>query len=263
MNLRLFFLPGLFGLPSASFGPPQDEGPLNQLSSEVRELHGLRARRREVIEAQRPEAEAREETIRRLEAELARVRGELETAQSKREASDARLEVLQRAKSSVLAALQRAEEVARPFCDRLVSAIDSGVTYRRLERGSQTRDLRSALDAPSALDRIRPLTELWTVLGEELRLSRTIDERPETVRLDVEGRPMEVHAYVLRFGLAQELFVSEDGTRVGAFDPATKSLNAASEGTGVRVRQVMDVARGRLETQLAPAPVPSTKQQRP
>jgi hypothetical protein len=262
MNLRLLLLTGLFGLAPTAFDPPQEEGPLAQLSSDIRELHGLRARKRELIDAQRPEAEAREETIRRLEAELARVSEQLETARAARAESSARLDVLRGAKSAVVDALQRCEEVARPFCDRLTSAIEAGVTFRRDDRASQVRDLRAALDSPGALERLRPLTEIWTLLGEELRLSRTIDERPETVRLQVEGRPLEVHAYVLRLGLVQELFVSEDSAYAGSFDPTSGVLNAApSEASGASIRQVMGIARGRIETQLAPAPVTGAKKQ--
>lgn len=259
MNLRLFLIPGLMGLsaPPPGFTPQgAASAPLAELSSEVRELHALRARRLELLAEQRPVLEAREAILARLEGELARVRDDLEAARAERAAAEARLATLERAKGSVLEALRRAEEHARPLLERLATAIDAGITFRRGERAAQVRELRSGLDASQAQERIRPLTELWTALGEELRLARTIDERPETVRLQVDGRPLDVHAYVLRLGLVQELFVAEDGARAGLFDPRTGSLALpSSETASARVRAVMDVARGSRETQLVPAPV--------
>lgn len=112
----------------------------------------------------------------------------------------------------------------------------------------------ATLNGDDPLQQAEGLTGLWTLLGEELRLSTSIDFWNDTVDLP-DGR--RKHAYIARLGLVQQTFVSEDGQSVGlaGLQDELPWHTTLSEREGRQVRDAASIFQQQQPPQFTPVPL--------
>jgi len=136
---------------------------------------------------------------------------------------------------SLLAELAR---TAAPVAERMEARVRVGIPHRRAERASELADIARVLRS-AGKDRAGALRRFCVAVGRDLQLAATRELSSGEVAV---GQRRKKHAYRARFGLVNELCVSEDGTFVGV----------AARGADAEWRLLEDSEdRRRTETALA------------
>lgn len=228
----------------------------NEIRAAVEELHAVRAQHLAQIERAESEGAEIDAQIRRLETNVEEVEVYLADSRSKAEGIEQKI-------ATAEAFSNRTTRFLDELCERAGSALSGwrpsltgGVSWALEPRTAQLDRLIHAL-AGKGEERERALLEFWAFLNEELRLSHTLDERNQLVTLEGGGR--SEHAYVLRLGLLQELFVSEDGSLAGTYVPGAGWIPEPEPMAADGIRNLMNVARGRAAADLVPAPFSSAR----
>ena len=254
---RLFSLAILSGIGAVPLlmaaGPRQQaEG---EASDEIRELVedllATREERRALEASLEAERQALGADVARLmdDLQLERARAERSSATEqglRSRADSARVEAT-RIASAIEAIARDVQSTTRELRERL----ESGVPFQREQRVERLTAIEVGLGGEEA-DRARALVELLTVLGEELHLAESIEQRSDRVTLS-DGR--RLHAYVVRVGLLRSVFISEDGSTVGISDDAGSWRTELDDGVRAAIVTLVATARGKQAPALVGIPL--------
>ncbi|MFT5288309.1 MAG: hypothetical protein ACI8QS_001279 [Planctomycetota bacterium] len=252
--LPLALCVGLAGAPFllSSRGIPQDGAEdAREIRRLVDELQGLRSEQRlleEDLAAQRTQ----------FGEEIARLRDDLEIGRARAVGAtelsarrSARIDLARKLSARIEAGLKLSAGEASQLCKALGASIAEGIPFQREERAARLALIATELTGEPE-ERARGLVELLGVLSEELRLAETTEERSIQLELP-DGR--RVHAYVVRLGLLQEAFVTEDGVDAGLSVPGGTWRTDLNAGERAAVENLVASARGHRAAELVPLPL--------
>ncbi len=245
---------GLAGAPFllASRSLPQDSAEdAREIRRLVEELQGLRSEQRMIEEDLAAQRAQLGEQITRLRDDLEIGRARVASATEMDARQGARIALAQELRARIEEGLELSAGEARQLCETLGASIAQGIPFQREERSSRLTLIAAEL-AGEAEERARGLVELLGVLSEELRLAETIEERSTQIDLP-DGR--RVHAYVVRLGLVQEAFVSEDGLDAGISAPGGTWRTDLDAVERAAVEDLVGSARGHRAAGLVPLPL--------
>ena len=154
---------------------------------------------------------------------------------------------------------------ARLALETLRARVMDGIPYRHDDRLAEVNAALATLDAASLADQIEGVTQCWTVLGNELRLGRSVELYNAPVTL--EGGKRKIDAYRIRVGTVFLGFAAEDGSEVGVHGPSGWTTELSAQQRQAIVRNI-NVLRRREPPALAPlpfwvAPLPVAKEGAP
>jgi hypothetical protein len=222
-------------------------------------IHAIEAARK-VHLADRAAHQQKMESLDAAVADLAaqRDRSAEEASALRQRLAQAQTELQQRRVRSEkeLAAVRSWARAARPVALRLAESIRAGIPHQRSIRADAFEQAAALLGAEPD-DRGKQAAEglqrFLTAVAQEMQLAATREVKSETVALDAE---LSKHAYVARFGLVNEVFVTEDGTHAGI-----ASRDAASPWRVMRdpddvaaITAVLDCVRKRRPPELVAVP---------
>jgi len=154
-----------------------------------------------------------------------------------------------------LAALRAWAEAAQPVALRLGGAARKGIPHRRAARTEAFEGAAELLasDAGDGERAAEGLRRFLAAAALEMQLAATRELKSETVDL---GAGVAKHAYVARFGLVNEVFVTEDGTCAGfaSRQEASPWRIASSPSERERITAVLDGVRKRRPPELVAVP---------
>ena len=221
---------GVLACAPALFG--SESGDRDALAERIREqveqLQDLRGR---ALTAREQRAGLRA----RLDAELAKLGADLERTQAETGQARARVTALEGRRDALaltqardIHAVEALRDALQPAAVRMAERVAKGIPYRRAERAEALRLTAESGDLPA----------LWTVIEEELRLMKTRELFNAEVEVAAGRRK---HAYRVRLGLINELFVTEDGAEVGVASHAAETPWAFLTAREERARVVSAV----------------------
>ena len=107
--------------------------------------------------------------------------------------------------------LKELARTAVPVAERMEARVRVGIPHRRAERAGELADIARVLRS-AEVDRAGALRRFCVAVGRDLQLAATRELSSGEVAV---GPRRSKHAYRARFGLVNELCVSEDGAYVG------------------------------------------------
>jgi hypothetical protein len=221
-------------------------------------VHAIEAARKRHL-ADRASLQQETERLDAAVAALAeqRDRSAEEVSELRQRLAQARTELQQRRAASgrELAAVRSWARAARPVALRLAEGIRAGIPHQRSVRAKAFEEAAALLGAESGDGKreAEGLQRFLTAVAQEMQLAATREVKSETVALDAE---VSKYAYVARFGLVNEVFVTEDGTHAGI-----ASRDAASPWRVMRdpadveaITAILDCVRKRRAPELVAVP---------
>lgn len=255
--LRAAALLVLLLLPAAVAQDPDERG---KLAAAIRaRVHAIEAARKGHL-ADRALLQQKLERLDTAVAALAaqRDRSAEEVGELQQRLARAKTELRQRRAGSEkeLAAVRSWARAARPVALRLAESIRAGIPHQRSLRAEAFEQAAVLLKAESedrGKQEAEGLQRFFAAVAQEMQLAATREVKSETVALDAE---LSKHSYVARFGLVNEVFVTEDGTHAGI-----ASRNAATPWRVMRdpndvaaITAVLDCVRKRRPPELVAVP---------
>jgi len=222
-----------------------------QIRLAISRLHSQRS-------AQRRQLQELQQAQKLLDSQLDRLARQLDRAKVRDQDQRAALASLEteleqqrqdsgKARDFLLGLCQSATVTAK----RMKARIAKGIPAHRPARLARAEIALRELGAGAFPRRSAGLAELCTLAGDELRLARSISLESAPVRL---GPSLQINAYRLRLGLVSELFLSEDGRRLGLSSPAGW-ITELSPARQALLRRTIDAVQGRRAPEIAPVPL--------
>jgi paraquat-inducible protein B len=239
---------GLAGLTAAQ---STDRAELaRSLHQKIEQLHELRARRLAEQKAFEQQAAALDGQIDRLQRDIAPIEEPLKPQRQAVADLEKKIAEATAALAADSATMQSAAQSLASAAVQLRDRIADGIPYRRDERARRFDALSTSLRSSDAAVQIAALADFWTAVGEELRLANTTQMWNEP--LAIEGGKKQVHAYQLRIGLVNQVYLTEDAQLAGR--ASMKPGDAWISVSPTAVRDVFDIARQQKATQLTTLP---------
>jgi len=161
-----------------------------------------------------------------------------------------------------LAAVRAWAQAARPVALRLAESIRAGIPHRRDARAEAFEQAAALLGTESedGAAEAEGLQRFLAAAGQEMQLAATREVKSETVAL---SEDVSKHAYVARFGLVNEIFVTEDGTHAGiaSRDAATPWRVLADPADVEAITAILDCVRKRRAPELLAVPFALARKQ--
>jgi len=240
----------------------EDAGPPDEPARLAEEI---RARVESIERTRREHLAARDE----LQAEIARVEaGITELAARRDQGTDATATLrtqVEQAEAAIgkaradadarLALLDGLAAAARPVAEDLARRIRSGIPHRREERAKAFEEIAALLATDGDWEqRAEGVRRFLAAAGQELQLAATREVKSETVPV-AEG--VRKPAYVARFGLVAEFFVTEDGLQAGiaAREEGRAWLVLDDPDRVARLTAVLDCLRRRRQPEILALPL--------
>lgn len=132
--------------------------------------------------------------------------------------------------------------------------IGGGVPFERDSRISAFQSAHSKLTSEELQHQAAGAATTLTLLRNEIRLAQETSLENTKVEISVNGLETIVDAYVLRIGLAQQFFVSEDGRTVALAVNGAWELVSSPEHAHA-IREAILTLRKRRGASLTPIPV--------
>lgn len=207
------------------------------------------------------ERTARRDEEQRLDAAIAglterrdAVEAECAALRDKVKAAEAEFAAAHRDAEARVAVVRAWAQAARPAAVRLAADIRTGIPHRRAARAAAFDEIAALLGEDAGPEpNAEGMRRFLAAAAQELQLAVTREVKSESVDL---GGGVRKHAYVARFGLVQEIFVTEDGTRAGIASHAAAApwrIFRAKEEVDA-ITAILDGARRRREPELLPVP---------
>lgn len=223
-----------------------------ELRAKLEAIHKLRATRLSKNQNHR-------ERLARVDRQIQRLKDDTRSVQALVDADRALIQKLKadtkKSESERIAAALLISELADralPVAEKTKARIDAGIPFQKDDRLTRITAVVEGLKDKSPIKQGLALSELFSMAGEELRYARGIEFW--NTRLPIGEQ--KIHAYVMRIGLVNQLYISEDGLQTGIFDPKADGLwrKALSDQERDRVLNALRVLQGRQPPEIAPLP---------
>lgn len=226
-----------------------------ELRSKLEALHQLRA-------ARFSEHQAHRERLARVDRQIQRLKDDSRSVRSLVDADRALILKLksaaQKAESERIGAALLISELADralPIAQSTKKRIETGIPFQKDDRLARINAVVDGLADASPIKKGLAISELFSMAGEELRYARGIEFW--NTRLPIGDQ--KIHAYVMRMGLVNQLYISEDGLQTGVYGPQEKGLwrKTLSDEERKQVLNALRVLQGRQPPEIAPLPFAS------
>ncbi|MDF1661902.1 MAG: DUF3450 family protein [Planctomycetota bacterium] len=223
-----------------------------QLRAKLEALHQLRA-------ARLSEHQAHRERLARVDRQIQRLRDDTRSVRTLVDADRALIIKLKaaakKAESERIGAALLISELsdrALPIAQSTKERIEGGIPFQKGDRLARINAVVDGLKDASPIKKGLAITELFSMAGEELRYARGIEFW--NTRLPIGEQ--KIHAYVMRIGLVNQIYISEDGLQTGVYGPKEKGLwrKTLSDEERVQVLNALRVLQGRQPPEIAPLP---------
>lgn len=254
-RLLLGIIALVFVAVTASFaraGSQENARLAKELRTKLEALHQLRA-------ARFSEHQAHRERLARVDRQIQRLKDDTRSVQALVDADRALILKLKaaskKAESERIGAALLISELADralPIAKSTKGRIEAGIPFQKDDRLSRINAVVEGLQDESPIRKGLAISELFSMAGEELRYARGIEFW--NTRLPIGEQ--KIHAYVMRIGLVNQLYISEDGLQTGVYGPKEKGLwrKTLSETERDQVLNALRVLQGRQPPDIAPLP---------
>jgi len=226
-----------------------------QVQKTVEQLQAVRREKHEAEQSHNEKTQRLTQQIDRLTEDRSRVESRAAKLKKRVEQRRAELERVKQARERARQLLQTAAEAATPIARATADRVRQGIPFSREARTKRIDAALGALKTDSPKAAGKGMIELLGFFRQELERAGQIKLTNRPVLLD--GGKRRVHADVLRIGLAEMMFVSEDGQRVGlaAEKPGPAWRFDLSEQQRQRIRSAAGILRQQRPAELIGVPV--------
>jgi hypothetical protein len=141
---------------------------------------------------------------------------------------------------------------ALPIVQQTLKRVDVGIPFQRGDRLIRIKDIIKGLKESSGISKGEALVDFFKLAGEELRHARAIEFWNAPLQIGQQ----KLHAYVVRLGLVNQIFVSEDGQQVGIFGAEERGSwrRDLTEGERAQLLSALKILQGRRPPELLALP---------
>jgi hypothetical protein len=254
-RLYLGFAAFLLIVVSAGYGHARNEESAalaKQIRDKIEALHQMRAKRLVEHQSHRDRLAQVDRQIQRLQEDKSRVQKLVKANFTSVQAlkQEAKTSDSERIAAELLLADMAKE--ALPLALRCQARIQNGIPFLKEDRGARIDGIVQDLKGSSVLKQGRALVEFFSLAGEELRHARGIEFWNSQLQVDQQ----KIHAYVARFGLVNQIYISEDGRDMGVFDPKAKGSwrRDLSKDEKNQLLIALQTLQGRRPPEISPLP---------
>jgi Skp family chaperone for outer membrane proteins len=179
----------------------------------VQQLQEVRAAQEQARTGHQKEIERLDDQIARLNRQLQEVRSRVEAAEQQKNQLSATIDRLKRTHQRYRQAIQRTAGAIQNVVQSIASRLKTAIPHQRSAHQEELTGLATQVDSNDPGQQAAAVGDFFRWIGQRLPKARDRQTFHAPVRLE-NGR-RRVHARQLRIGLVTQMFISEDGQRVG------------------------------------------------
>lgn len=218
----------------------QDQQPAQlarQIRDAVTQLQDFRQQRLGEQREHERLADELQQQVARLEADLAQSQAMVVQNEQRLASLQEELSALRTNAQQVTAQLEETVNAARTTASAMHGRLTTAIPSLRA-LAPQLERIINRLQSQHAAGRAEALADLYTFASDQLRRHREIDLDNRLIELP--GSDLAAHAYVLRLGSINEIYVSEDGRELG-IAARNAAQPWATDLSGSHRRQLLEV----------------------